>query len=82
MATIIIFLVVVAFAWFILSQYLSSVQIAGRAIADSVGSSDANYIAADQFITTLIMGFLAIAVFALAIWAYNYNQHQATAGGN
>jgi hypothetical protein len=73
---------VVAFAWFILSQYLSSVQIAGRAIADSVGSSDANYIAADQFMTTLIMGFLAIAVFALAIWAYNYNQKQATTGGN
>ncbi len=71
----------VAFAWFILSQYLSSVQIAGRAIADSVGSSDANYIAADQFMTTLIMGFLAIAIFALAIWVYNYNQNRAAGGG-
>lgn len=71
----------VAFAWFILSQYLSSVQIAGRAIADSVGSSDANYIAADQFMTTLIMGFLAIAIFALAIWVYNYNQNRDAGGG-
>jgi cellobiose-specific phosphotransferase system component IIC len=73
--------VVIAFAWFIMSQYLASVQAAGRAIADAVGSSDSNYIAADQFITALIMGFLALAIFALAIWVYNYNQRQAATGG-
>jgi hypothetical protein len=57
------------------------VQAASRAVAEAVGSADSNYVTADQFITALIMGFLAIAIFALAIWVYNYNQNRAAGGG-
>lgn len=72
--TIIIYLVVVAVAWFGISQYLAVVQSAGRAVSASVGGIDGYYIQADQFITGLVMGFLAIGVFALGIWVYQYSQ--------
>lgn len=70
-----------AIAYFALTQLLGVVQGVGRGIEAAVGTIDANYIAADQFITGLVEAFLAIAIFGVAIWVYNYSQAKSLMAG-
>ncbi len=74
LATIIVYILVVAIAWFVIGQYMGAVQAAGREVAQQIGSIDTNYVNADQFMTAIFSFFLAIGIFALAIWVYNYQQ--------
>lgn len=81
MVTVILFIVIGAIAWFAVTQYLGVVQSTSRVINDALGTTDAEYIAADQFMTGLIMGILAIAIFGLAIWVWHYSQAKSLQGG-
>ena len=70
-----------AIGYFAVSQFLAVVQQTGRTLSNAVGGVDAYYVEADQFVTGLIEGILAVAIFGLAIWVYNYSQAKALQGG-
>lgn len=79
--TVVLFIFAGAVGYFAVSQFLAVVQVTGRSLANSVGGVDDFYVEADQFTTMLISSVLAVAIFGLAIWVYNYSQAKALQGG-
>jgi len=73
--------VVVAVAWFTVTQVVGVTQAVSRTIMTQLGLVDNAIITADQFITVVFMGFLVIGIFALAIWVWQYTQRQVYYGG-
>ena len=76
------YLVVVAVAWFTITQVVGVTQAVSRTIMTQLGLVDNAIVTADQFITVVFMGFLVIGIFALAIWVWQYTQRQVYFGGN
>jgi len=76
-----VYLVVVAVAWFTVTQVVGVTQAVSRTIMTQMGLVDNAIITADQFITVVFMGFLVIGIFALAIWVWQYTQRQVYFGG-
>lgn len=72
---------VVAVAWFTVTQVVGVTQAVSRTIMTQLGLVDNAIITADQFITVVFMGFLVIGIFALAIWVWQYTQRQVYYGG-
>jgi hypothetical protein len=71
---IVVFIIVVALIWYMLSYIIGAVQLAGRNVALSLGSVDATYVQIDSFYTTIFTAFLAIAILILAYWTWHYTQ--------
>lgn len=76
-----VFIVVVAFAWFMTSFIVQTVQLAGRQIAINLGTVDQMYINVDQFISIFFMGVLVVGGIGLVLWAWQYTQRQTYYGG-
>ncbi len=70
----VLFIFAGAISYFAVTQILAVVQSTGREIANAVGGVDDYYVSADQFISGLVTGILAVAIFGLAIWVYHYSQ--------
>jgi len=77
----VLFIFAGAIGYFAVSQFLAVVQSTGREISNAVGGVDDMYVEADQFITSLITSILAVAIFGLAIWVYNYSQAKSLSAG-
>jgi hypothetical protein len=76
-----VYLLIVAVAWFTVTQVMGTVQSVSRSISTALDAVDSGYISADQLITGIFMGSLVIGIFALGIWVYQYSQRQAYLGG-
>ena len=73
-AVALVFIIVVALVWYMLSYIIGAVQVAGRSVAQSMGSVDFTYVQIDSFFTVLFTGFLAIAMIILLYWVLHYTQ--------
>jgi hypothetical protein len=71
---IVVFIIVVALIWYMLSYIIGAVQVVGRSVALSFGSADATYVQIDSFYTTLFTAFLAVAILILGYWVWHYTQ--------
>jgi hypothetical protein len=73
-AVVLVYIIVVAIVWYIMTSIMSAVQIAGRSVALALGSADSTYVSIDTFYTNLFMYFLPIAIITLAYWVWVYTQ--------
>ena len=73
-AVVLVYIIVVALVWYIMTSIIGAVQVAGRGVAIAMGSVDSTYVAIDTFYTALFMYFLPIAILSLAYWVWVYTQ--------
>lgn len=74
-ATIIMFLIVVAVAWYFMPyKLLRTVQAAGNAVMDDLGTASTYSASTNSFFTNLITYFLPLAIFGLGLWVYVHAQ--------
>jgi hypothetical protein len=71
---ILVYIIVVAMVWYIMTSIMATVQVAGRAVAMQIGSVDSTYVAIDSFYTNLFTYFLPIAIVSLLYWTFVYSQ--------
>ena len=74
-ATAFMFIVVIALAWYFMPyKLLRTVQVAGNAIMDDMGTASSYSEATNGFFTNLITYFLVLAMFGLGLWVYVHAQ--------
>jgi len=73
-AVVLVYIILVAIVWYLMTSIIGAVQIAGRNVALAMGSVDSTYISIDIFYTNLFMYFLPIAIVTLSYWVWVYTQ--------